>query len=58
MNYKVSINHIEFIIPEHNTALSFAEIAKKYIVNEYGRSDKVIVEILNKEEAAKYETRD
>lgn len=58
MFYKVTVNYIDFIIPDHNTALSFAELAKRYIVNEDDRPDKVTVEVLTNEEAAKYETRD
>lgn len=58
MFYKVTVNYIDFIIPEHHTALSFAELAKRYIVNEDDRPDKVTVEVLTNEEAAKYETRD
>ena len=58
MFYKVTVNYIDFIIPDHNTALSFAELTKRYIVNEDDRPDKVTVEVLTNEEAAKYETRD
>ena len=55
MQYLVKISYQKFLIPDGNTARSFAELAKASII---GDSRDVEIEILTDEEAAEYEKRD
>ena len=57
MYYKISINLEDFLIEDHNTATSFASLAKKSIIPDGNTPDKVTIEVLTDEEAAEYETR-
>lgn len=56
MKYLVSIDYTDFLIPEHLTATSFAEMAKQYAVDKE-RPIKVKLEVLTDGEAAEYEKR-
>lgn len=57
MRYLVKINYQEFIFDEHNTAESFAALAKNHIVNSDGTKDTVCTEYLTDQEAEEYEKR-
>ena len=52
MIYRVNIGYHRFDIPDGHTALSFAELAKKYQNNEKGYETPVTIDVLNDEEVA------
>ena len=48
MKYIVNIDYLKFDIPDAQTALSFAELAKNYIIND--RPSTVTIEIIEEDE--------
>lgn len=54
MKYLVNIDYTHFLISDHNTATSFAEMAKNYAIDKE-KPIKVSLEVLTDEEAAEYE---
>ena len=54
MKYLVNIDYTHFLISDHKTATSFAEMAKNYAIDKE-KPIKVSLEVLTDEEAAEYE---